>query len=101
MKDITMKRFEETQADAIDVLVRKIPRLRDSIWITRASEINNELTGLSGGEKIVYDAAISIWNGEKTVDLYRFLVTCSKEIVNDFIEALRIINAGDGNSHIR
>ncbi len=75
---------------AIDLLIETLPRLKREFWIEHGEEANTELEALSGGEKRVYHAALSLWNGSREVNLREFLGGCDERVLAAFIQAIQI-----------
>jgi len=80
---------------AIDVLLEQLPRLKREFWIEHGEEANTELAALSGGERRVYEAALSLWDGSRDVNLRDFLGGCDKRVISAFIQAIEIASKED------
>jgi hypothetical protein len=82
---------EKTYIDAIDHMIAQVPRLKGEFWVKHGLEVNNNISGLSAGERRVYDVCLSFWDGSRSVDLREFAEGVSPTVFLAFIEAAMLL----------
>jgi hypothetical protein len=84
---------------AVEAMVADCEKVKRLIWQKRASEINIDLLEdgtLSSGERLITQAAISIWTyGVASVELWQILNKLDYKNSRNFIRAVSIVHYSD------
>lgn len=89
--------LEVNRRKAIDIIADNSNRLHDEIWLKKHDTINHDLATdgtLSGGEKVLANCAISIWNGNASVRLDD-IIALGDAAFQSVIDALKTARNGE------
>lgn len=91
----------ELLAMAVDIIVDACPRVKREIWGVKASDINPDLLEdgtLSSGEKLIAQAAISMWTyGLSSIELWTVLNKLDVANSRNFLRGVMLIHYWDAS----